>query len=143
MLIPWTTDTGEILRTDTGEMLQFLVDYDFGFLTSPVLVSEADILYLYDIEVSDFNEKEITMIGENLPSPLTFVQLTNSKARLYGYFETAGAYTVLISADDGDYKIYQEFTITVSDPIIESTEDPEDLGTKFFIAYEDEDVWFW
>lgn len=140
MLIPWTTDTGEILRNDTGEILHFLVDYDFGFLTSPVVVSEVGILYLYDIEVSDLNEKEITIQGESLPNSLTFVQLTNSTARLYGYFEEAGSYTVLISADDGDYKIYQEFTITVSDSTIIPDDKAEDLGKKVIIVYEDEDA---
>lgn len=140
MLIPWTNDADEILRNDAGEILHFFVDYDFGFLTSPVVVSEVGILYLYDIEVSDLNEKDIVIKGESLPSSLTFVQLTNSTARVYGYFETAGEYYVMISADDGDYKIYQEFKITVTDSTIVPDDNVEDLGKKVIIVYEDEDA---
>lgn len=140
MIIPWTTDSGEILRSDTGEMLEFLVDYNFEFLTTPFIVSEVGILYLYDIEVSDLNGEVISIQGESLPDNLMVLQTSNSTARLYGYFEEVGDYNVIISASDSEYKIFQEFTIVVSKSTTEAVEDVTDLGKKIIIVFEDTDA---
>lgn len=137
ILVPWTTDTGEIITNELGETIFFSIDASLEFLTNPTLTVEVGFLYNYDIACL-YSE---TIIASEKPSELTFTELTPTTANLSGVFSEVGSYDVVLSAfDSNNIEIQQRFTINVTDKYntedIDTDERFNSLGDTLLLLFE-------
>lgn len=136
ILVPWEDESGDFITDENGEILEFAIDYAFYFLTSPRINVYQGQVYNYDVLVTDNFDLSIDITAETKPSDLSFIQISNTTARLSGSFSSIGTYDVVLSANDGVVTIYQRFTIeVVESPFVD--ESSEDLGNSIIIAFED------
>lgn len=137
-LVPWTTDTGEILRDNNGEIIYFFVEGDLDFLTLPLLTIDIGLLYNYDIVV--FGATEIEAIIK--PSELSFNATSDTTSTLSGIFNEVGNYDVeLVARNQFGIEKHQNFTIVVTDKYKSEDVDEDErfnsLGEGLLVLFEE------
>lgn len=98
------------------------------FTSTPVTESFAFVNYIYNIYFYDTDNKELAVSVEEKPEWLTFEQYDYRSAAIYGTTETPGEYEVVIRLTDGNYEVYQTYTIVVEDALDSNWEVVGDRG---------------
>ena len=101
------------------------------FTSTPVVKTNADAQYLYNIYVHDTDDKNITVTAEQKPEWMGFEQYDNKSAAIYGVTSVAGEYEVVLKVSDGENETLQTYTVVVNESMNASW---ETLGERAFTA---------
>lgn len=87
------------------------------FTSTEKTESYVNLNYIYNIYVHDPDNKDLTITASTLPSWLTFEQIDNKSAIIYGVPTAVGDNGVVIEVTDGALSTTQAFFISVGEPL--------------------------
>lgn len=87
------------------------------FTSTEKTESYVNLNYIYNIYVHDPDNKELTISAPTLPEWLTFEQIDDKSAIIYGVPTAINDYEVVIEVGDGSLSTTQTFSINVGEPL--------------------------